>query len=80
MEGEVREAHRQVALERAGRAEPPASVGDLPPAVQAVRLHAGLGDELQRLLAAELGADRAHELRAAQGGWPWGRSYSRTCH
>lgn len=77
--GEVQEAHRQLARERAGQAEPPADLDDLPPAARALRLHAGLGDELQRLVAADLGPERSHELRAAAGGWPWGRSYSRAC-
>lgn len=77
--GEVREAHLQVARERAGQLEAPADLEELSPATRSIRLHAGLGDEFQRLLAAELGEDRAHELRAAQGGWPWSRSYSRAC-
>lgn len=79
MDGEVRDAHRQIARERAGQASPTTNVGELTPAAQALRLHANLGDELQSLLSAELGEDRSHDLRAAQGGWPWGRSYSRTC-
>lgn len=79
LDGEVREAHLQLARERAGQAEPMANSDDLPLASRALRLHANLGDELQHLLSEDLGQTRAHELRAANGGWPWGRSNSRTC-
>jgi hypothetical protein len=72
-------AMMRVVRERAGLEAPPDDLAALPPYERALRLFAGLGDELEALLADELGEPRAFELRAAAGGWPWSRSQFSGC-
>lgn len=69
----------RIARERAGLAQPPSDLSLLSPNERARRLLASLGDDLEHTLAQTLGPERAHELRATQGGWPWGRSTYRGC-
>ena len=70
---------RRITRERAGLEQPPAELDDLSQVEQAKRLFAGLGDEFQELVAARLGAERARELRANAGGWPWSKSIFSGC-
>lgn len=62
----VEAAQRQIADERAGQ-EPALEVGS--DVERIVRVLLGLGDQLERELAAEVGAERARELRIAHDGW-----------
>jgi hypothetical protein len=64
----------RISRERAGLEPAPADTSHAPVNERAVRLYAGLGDELQRTIAQTLGPDRAYELRAHKQGWPWGHS------
>lgn len=70
---------RHVAEERAGMRSPP----DDPTALSAWnrynRLRFNAGDRFAQLLGAELGDDRAHELRGALGGWPGARTRQVGC-
>jgi len=79
MEGENQRAMKQIAQERAGIAEPTTALDDASAVERAFRLRVALGDEFQRELASIFGAERAHDLRAMAGGWPWSRSDSRYC-
>lgn len=64
----------RISRERAGLEPAPADTSHAPVNERAVRLYAGLGDELQRTIAQTLGPERAYELRAHKQGWPWGHS------
>ncbi len=63
-------ARARMARERAGLQPPPADVAALPPVERALRLIYSSGNELERMLAEDLGAARARELRKHHGGWP----------
>jgi hypothetical protein len=67
---DVAEATRQLASERAGLVPPPADPAARSPVERVLRLMQNVGDELERELGKTLGADRAHNLRAARDGWP----------
>jgi ferric-dicitrate binding protein FerR (iron transport regulator) len=69
-EGEDGRVRALIARERAGLARPPADVSKLSPYERQFRLMASLGDDLERELGVALGADRAHAIREAAGGWP----------
>ena len=62
-----------LALERAGL-RTPRPIAERSIVERAFRRLTALGDDLQHLLAESLGPERAHEIRAAAGGWQWGRS------
>ena len=68
--GEPAAVQKRISHERAGLVAPPADLTRLSPYERFYRGLAGLGDEAERLLAAKLGAEKAHKLRAAEGGWP----------
>lgn len=70
---------RRVSRERAGLEPPPGDPSSLSPYEQAFRAFVDLGDDLQALVAQSTGAERAHALRAASGGWPWSRSQFTGC-
>ncbi len=77
--GESSRVRRALAEERAGlrpRLDDLSAVG---PSERGIRLLARQGDEMQAVLAQSLGAERAHAIRASQGGWPWGRSRHAGC-
>lgn len=66
----VEAASRIVAHERAGWADPPASVDELPAAERFVRLFTDVGNAFESKIAEQLGDARARELRLANDGWP----------
>ncbi|MEM6294247.1 MAG: hypothetical protein AAGA54_23420 [Myxococcota bacterium] len=61
-----------MAMERAGLAEPPASVASA--SERFLRWDANLGHAFEDALAEQLGPERAHALRDARGGWPGKRT------
>lgn len=63
-------ARKRLAEERAGLAAPPADSRNQSVVERLLRLQSAAGGTLEQLLAAELGPDRAHQIRAA--GWPGG--------
>jgi hypothetical protein len=63
-------ARKQLAAERAGLAAPPADTRNQSVVERLLRLESTAGNTLEQLLAAELGPDKAHEIRA--GGWAGG--------
>lgn len=67
-------ARKRIADERAGLAPPAASGQGANQSVieRMLRLQTAAGDALERMLAAELGPDRAHQIR--QAGWAGGDS------
>lgn len=67
-------ARKQLAEERAGMIAPPADPSSHSRSVieRMLRLQATAGNSLEQLLAAQLGATKAHEIR--QNGWPGGDS------
>jgi hypothetical protein len=67
------QARRNLALERAGMATPPAAGAYLPPSERILRMSASLGDDFERRLADRLGADRAHQLLYSPLARPWVR-------
>jgi hypothetical protein len=68
--GEPQAVQRKISYERAGMAVAPADLSKLSPFERYFRGFAGLGDEAERLLADKHGPDKAHRLRADDGGWP----------
>lgn len=64
------DVQRQIAEERAGLREPPTDVASLPIEQRVVRLMADDGNDFERLVADQLGAERARELRRRSDGWP----------
>jgi hypothetical protein len=63
-------ARKQLAAERAGLAAPPADPRNQSVVERLLRLESAAGNTLEQMLAAELGPDKAHEIRA--GGWAGG--------
>lgn len=65
-------ARKQLAEERAGMTAPPADAPghDRSVVERLLRLQGSAGSSLEQLLAAQLGADKAHQIR--QNGWPGG--------
>ncbi len=61
---------KRIAHERAGLVPPPDDLAKASPFERYFRAMAGLGEEAERLLADKLGAEKAHALRAHEGGWP----------
>lgn len=69
----------RIAQERAGLAMAPAADAEMSAPERATRLYAGVGDRFQQLLAEALGPQRAYDLRAREGGWPWAHSIFSGC-
>lgn len=61
---------RQISEERAGLREPPTETGGLSIEERVARLMANDGNEFERLVSDQLGAERARELRKQHDGWP----------
>jgi hypothetical protein len=78
-ERELQEALRRISAERAGLAAPPADRAGLPPAERMYRLLVAQGDDIEREVAAVLGAQRARSLRVLEGGWGSRHSKSHGC-
>jgi len=74
--GEPQALQARLAQERAGLVAPPADLGKLSPFERYFRAFADLGNEAERALAAKLGADKAHRIRAENDGWPMRMSMS----
>lgn len=70
---------RHVAEERAGMRPPPDDPAALSAWNRYNRLRFNAGDRFAQLLGAELGEDRAHELRSALAGWPGARTRQFGC-
>jgi hypothetical protein len=67
---DVEAARKRLAQERAGLAAPPAGARNQSVIERMLRLQSAAGATLEQLLAAELGPDKAHQIRAA--GWVGG--------
>jgi hypothetical protein len=67
---EVAVVRRRLARERAGLEAAPRDASQLSPYEELMRLLVGLGDELERDLAGQLGPRVARALRKRSGGWP----------
>ncbi len=67
---DIQAARKRLAEERAGLAAPPADPRNRTVAERRFRLESAAGTTLEQLLAAELGPDKAHQIRAA--GWVGG--------
>ena len=78
-EDAIKRAYQRVSQERAGLAAPPADTTGMTPAERLVRFNTGLGGAYERALADKLGASRAHQLRASDGGWGAQHSSSVGC-
>lgn len=70
---------RHVAEERAGMRSPPDDPAALSAWNRYNRLRFNAGDRFAQLLGAELGDERAHELRRALAGWPGARTRQVGC-
>jgi hypothetical protein len=68
--GEPALVQKRISYERAGLALAPPDGAKLSPYERYFRGMAGLGNEAEELLAAKIGAEKAHKLRANGGGWP----------
>ncbi len=68
-DGEEGELRRRIAQERAGLLRAPADLSKASAFERFYRGHVGLGDRIEAALAEALGAERAHSIRAAHGGW-----------
>ncbi len=68
--GLLGDVQRQIAEERAGLRDPPTDVTSLPIEQRVARLMAEDGNDFERLVADQLGAERARELRRKDDGWP----------
>lgn len=69
-EGEAEALQKRIAEERAGLLPAPTDLSRTSPYERYFRAFANLGEEAEALLAAKLGKERAHALRASDGGWP----------
>ncbi|MCR9159640.1 MAG: hypothetical protein ACE37F_04775 [Nannocystaceae bacterium] len=69
-DGLLGDVQRQIAQERAGLREPPADVASLPIEQRVARLMAEDGNDFERLVGDQLGAERARALRRKADGWP----------
>lgn len=78
-EDAIKRAYQRVSQERAGLAAPPPDTTGMTPAERLVRFNTGLGDAYERALADKLGASRAHQMRASDGGWGSRHSSSVGC-
>ncbi len=76
--GEAHRVFERIVRERAGLQAPPPEA-NWSASERAYRAYASVPEEFQAIVAASLGAERAHELRAESGGWPWDRSQFSGC-
>ena len=67
--GEPQEIRARIARERAGLEQPPADLSQASPVERFLRAYVELGNDLEDLLARELGPARARELRQLNDGW-----------
>lgn len=67
--GEPGLVQKRISHERAGLALAPPDLSRLSPFERYFRALADLGNEAERMLAAKLGPEKAHKLRAVNGGW-----------
>jgi hypothetical protein len=67
--GEEEAVRVRIVRERAGLEQPPADLSQASPVERYLRAYVDLGNELERMLAARLGAARARELRELHDGW-----------
>lgn len=63
-------ANYLITQERAGNKQPPADLSKRPPIERALRLRSSLGNVFEKNLAELVGAERAHEIRGKNKGWP----------
>jgi hypothetical protein len=68
-ENVVQQTYFRLSHERAGLQAPPADSAGQPPVERLMRMMTTLGDDYEQKLGAAIGPDRAHQLRADQGGW-----------
>ncbi len=68
--GEPQALQKRISHERAGLLAPPADLSRRSPFERYFRAFAALGDEAEHLIAAKIGVDKAHQVRAESGGWP----------
>ena len=76
--GEVSRILERIARERAGLQSQTAE-STWSAVERAYRAYAALPESFQAHVAASLGAERAEELRAQNGGWPWTRNSHGGC-
>lgn len=69
-EGEAEALQKRIAEERAGLLPVPTDLTRTSPYERYFRSFANLGDEAEALIAGKLGKEKAHALRASDGGWP----------
>ena len=67
--GEPQAVQKRISQERAGLALVPPDLSRLSPYERYMRALAALGDDAEKMLAAKLGPEKAHALRAHNGGW-----------
>jgi hypothetical protein len=65
---QLKASREAIAREKAGLAEPPSGEAESG-AAKFMRWEAALGEQFETALGSRIGEDRAHELRAAGGGW-----------
>ncbi len=68
--GEQQALQRKLSYERAGLLKPPTDLSKASPYERYFRSFAALGEEAERLIAARIGAEKAHALRTQNNGWP----------
>ncbi|HUQ02773.1 MAG TPA: hypothetical protein VM261_09780 [Kofleriaceae bacterium] len=61
---------KRISHERAGLLPTPTDLSRTSPYERYFRAFANLGEEAEQLLAAKIGPEKAHKVRAEEGGWP----------
>jgi hypothetical protein len=61
---------KRISHERAGLLPTPTDLSRTSPYERYFRAFANLGDEAEQLIAAKIGPEKAHKVRAVEGGWP----------
>jgi hypothetical protein len=67
--GEPEALQKRISHERAGLLPVPADLSRTSPFERYYRSFVNFGDETERVLAGKIGADKAHRIRAENGGW-----------
>jgi hypothetical protein len=67
--GERDALQKRISHERAGLIPAPADLGRASPYERYFRALADLGNEAERVIGAKIGAEKAHKIRAENGGW-----------
>ena len=67
--GEQAALQKRISHERAGLLPAPADLGRASPYERYFRALADLGNEAERVIGAKIGAEKAHKIRAENGGW-----------